>query len=141
MSRIASHLTPGTRLPPLTYRVDQSLIDLYAQLSGDHNPLHTDPAFANTTHFGRTIAHGMMTLAFLSEAIESWAGSAWSNGGSIDVTFLTPVYPGEDVAILGMIETITESGIVSCAIECSASGRKVVACTARWPRNPERAGK
>ena len=125
--------TPGTTLPPHTHHVDQPLIALYAEISGDHNPLHTDPAFAAGTHFGRTIAHGMMTLAFLSAALESWAGPAWPNGGTIDVTFLSPVYPGEDVIVSGTVMAGEEPDIVTCAVQCMAADRKIVAGTARWP--------
>ena len=122
----------GRVLPQRGYHVDQALIDLYAEISGDRNPLHTDPDFAATTHFGRTIAHGMMTLAFISEAIESWAGPGWAEGGAIDVTFLSPVYPGEDVVISGTIGEGDGTDVVSCSIGCVASGRTILAGTARW---------
>lgn len=119
-------------LPQRVHHVDQPLIDLYAEISGDRNPLHTDPEFAATTPFGRTIAHGMMTLAFISAAIESWAGSGWAEGGAIDVTFLSPVYPGEDVVISGTIGEADGADVVSCSIGCEASGRTILAGTARW---------
>jgi 3-hydroxybutyryl-CoA dehydratase len=126
-------LTPGLALPPRTHHVDQPLIAFYAEISGDHNPLHTDPTFAAGTRFGRTIAHGMMTLAFLSAALEAWAGPAWSNGGTIDVTFLSPVYPGEDVVVGGTVVASEEPDKVACSVECKAAGRRIVAGTARWP--------
>ena len=122
----------GRVLPQRVHHVDQALINLYAQISGDRNPLHTDPGFAATTPFGRTIAHGMMTLAFISEAIESWAGSGWAEGGAIDVTFLSPVYPGENVVISGTIGGADGTDAVSCTIGCEASGRTILAGTARW---------
>lgn len=126
-------LLPGMQLPVRTHKVDQQLVDLYARVSGDHNPLHTNPEFAATTHFGRTIAHGMMTLAFLSQALEIWAGAAWSNGGAIDVTFLSPVYPGDEVTVSATVVEPDAPGTFACAVEVTVGDRKIVAGTARWP--------
>ncbi len=44
-------------------------IQLFAELSGDVNPLHLDPAYAATTAFGERIAHGMLTGAVVSAAL------------------------------------------------------------------------
>lgn len=44
-------------------------IQLFAAVSGDHNPVHLDPEYAATTQFGECIAHGMLTGAFISAAI------------------------------------------------------------------------
>lgn len=38
----------------------QADIDRFAELSGDDNPIHVDPAFSARTSFGRTVAHGML---------------------------------------------------------------------------------
>ena len=130
---MAADLAPGTRLPPRLHHVDQRLIDSYAQVSGDHNPLHTDPEFAAKTHFGRTIAHGMMTLAFLSQALETWAGPAWTSGGAIDVTFLSPVYPGDQVTVSATVGEPEAPGTAICAVEVAVADRKIVVGTARWP--------
>lgn len=113
------------------YHVDQALVDAYAKVSGDHNPLHTDPAFAATTHFGRTIAHGMMTLAFVSESLELWCGAAWANGGAIEAAFLSPVYPGDDVEV-SATETTVEAPARVCAIECRVGERTILSATVRW---------
>ncbi len=47
--------------------IDQHMIDAFAQVSGDHQWIHTDPERAKTeSRFGRTIAHGFLTLSLLS---------------------------------------------------------------------------
>ncbi|CAJ0810551.1 MaoC/PaaZ C-terminal domain-containing protein [Ralstonia flaminis] len=38
----------------------------FAALSHDDNPIHCDPAFARTTHFGATVAHGMFLFSLMS---------------------------------------------------------------------------
>lgn len=47
-------------MPPSSVRVLTQLdFNRFAALSHDDNPIHCDPAFAKTTHFGATVAHGM----------------------------------------------------------------------------------
>jgi 3-hydroxybutyryl-CoA dehydratase len=122
----------GNRLPPRTYVVDQAIVNRYADVSGDHNPLHTDQDFAATTMFGRTIAHGMMTLCFLSDAMEVWAGESWSDAGELDVSFLAPVYPGDTVTVSLEVTGVQEGKLI-CEVECAVGDRKVVAGQASVP--------
>ncbi|MCY0855581.1 MaoC/PaaZ C-terminal domain-containing protein [Cupriavidus sp. D39] len=43
----------------------QEDFDRFASISRDDNPIHCDPAFASTTHFGATVAHGMFLFSLL----------------------------------------------------------------------------
>jgi 3-hydroxybutyryl-CoA dehydratase len=117
----------GDRLPERVHAVDQALTDRYAEVSGDRNPLHTSPEFAATTHYGRTIAHGMMTLAFLSDAMAAWAGPAWLHGGEVEVTFLAPVFPGDMVTVTAEVVGAEADGTRICRIACLSGGRTVMA--------------
>lgn len=47
--------------------VDQHAIDTFAEVTGDHQSIHTDPEAAAKTPFGGTIAHGFLTLSLLSQ--------------------------------------------------------------------------
>src|SRR5947208_15027974 len=66
----------GDVLPSVTKTITQAKINRYAEASGDHNPLHLDPAFAATTLFGGTIAHGRLVLAYVSEMSVAAVGAA-----------------------------------------------------------------
>lgn len=125
-------LDTGQSLPSRSYSVDQTAIDLYAHVSGDNNPLHTDPDFAAETPFGRRIAHGMMTLCFLSDAMEAWAGDAWRESGALDVAFLAPVYPGDTVTVT-LQAAGHDCGIGRYAIDCATGERTVLAGEVRLP--------
>ncbi len=47
--------------------VDQAMIDAFANVTGDRQWIHTDPERAKTeSRYGRTIAHGFLTLSLLS---------------------------------------------------------------------------
>lgn len=123
------NLSVGDCLPELSQAVDQHMIDAYADASGDVNPLHIDPEFAKTTFFGRTIAHGLLTLAFVSRVLSLWNWQGWAYGGELDVAFLGPVYPGDEVRVTGEIEAIeeTENGVYArCKLTCYCEERAVV---------------
>jgi acyl dehydratase len=46
--------------------VDQARIDAFAEATGDHQWIHTDPARAAQGPFGGTVAHGFLTLSLVS---------------------------------------------------------------------------
>ena len=75
--------------------VTQLMINHYADAAEDHNPLHVDPDFAKTTRFGGTIAHGMLSVAFIQELMVRTFGRDWLENGVIEVSFMAPVRPGE----------------------------------------------
>ncbi|CAN5234919.1 MaoC family dehydratase [soil metagenome] len=129
-SPLLSNAAKEEVLPTRRHRVNQDLISRYAIVSGDHNPLHTDPAFAATTLFGRTIAHGMMTLAFVSGAMSVWAGPAWDTSGTMDVTFLAPVFPDDVVSIVGVVSA-SDHGERACSIKCTVGDRVVAVVETR----------
>ena len=48
-------------LPARTsWRLAQEDFDLFAEISGDNNPIHVDEGFSKSTRFGATVAHGML---------------------------------------------------------------------------------
>jgi acyl dehydratase len=51
--------------------VDQKRIDQFAEATGDHQWIHVDPVRAATGPFGKTIAHGFLTLSLMPEMFAS----------------------------------------------------------------------
>lgn len=81
----------------LATRTDQAL--LY-RLSGDHNPLHSDPAFADAAGFDRPILHGLCTYGFTGRAlIGALCDGDATRLVSMDGRFSSPVYPGETLTV------------------------------------------
>ena len=64
--------------------VTQEMINHYADAAEDHNPLHIDPEFAKTTRYGGTIAHGMLSVAFIQELMIHTFGRDWLTSGVIE---------------------------------------------------------
>lgn len=119
----------GDQLPEILQAVDQNMIDAYADASGDVNPLHIDPEFAKTTFFGRTIAHGLLTLAFVSRVLSKWNWQGWAYGGELDVAFMGPVYPGDEVRVCGEIDLLEQrdDGVYArCKLVCYCGEKAVV---------------
>jgi 3-hydroxybutyryl-CoA dehydratase len=75
----------------------------YAQASGDFNPLHLDANFAATTQFGGIVAHGMLTLAFISEMMATAFGRAWLENGRLQVKFKGAAYLGDRLETWGRV--------------------------------------
>jgi acyl dehydratase len=93
--------TPPERDPDhaLTYetRRDQAL--LY-RLSGDTNPLHSDPSFAKMGGFDRPILHGLCTYGYTGRALlHALCGSDPARFVSMDARFSTPVMPGDALTV------------------------------------------
>ena len=88
-------------LPELSRRITQAQLADYSGVSGDHNPLHLDPEFAAGTQFGGIIAHGMLTLAFVSEMLASSLGGHWLSSGTLRARFKGAAYPGDFVETWG----------------------------------------
>ena len=99
----------GDALPGFDRHVTQERVNDYARAAGDFNPIHLDAGFAATTQFGRRIAHGMLTLAFVAEMMARAFPDTWHAGGRLKVRFKAPVFPGETVTTFGEITNITES--------------------------------
>ncbi len=101
---------PGDRLESIGRTITQSQVEAYADAAGDHNPIHLDAEFAAKTPFGRRIAHGMLTLAMVSEMLTSAYPDNWAFGGQLKVRFRAPVFPGETVHVSGEVTKVVETG-------------------------------
>ncbi len=70
-------------------------IELFAEVSTDHNPVHMDDAYAQDTIFQGRIAHGMLTAGLISAVI----GEQLPGHGTVylgqTLKFMAPVRPGD----------------------------------------------
>jgi acyl dehydratase len=115
----------GDELPPLAKTITREKIGRYADASGDHNPLHTDPEFAATTQFRGTVAHGMLVLAYLSEMLTAAFAERWIARGRMKARFRAPARPGDTVTATGRV-TRVDDGTVRCDAECRNQAGEVL---------------
>ena len=109
-----------------TTRPEQALV---YRLSGDRNPLHSDPSFAALAGFDRPILHGLCTYGFTGRALlHSLCGSDPAKFRSIEGRFSSPVFPGEELTV-----DIWVTGDGQAVYRTRAEGDRVVidsgACT------------
>ena len=79
--------------------VTEREVELFAAVSGDHNPVHLDPEYAATTQFGECIAHGMLTGAFVSAAIAMELPGPGTIYLGQNLQFRAPVLLGDTVTV------------------------------------------
>jgi len=73
---------------------------LVYRLSGDRNPLHSDPSFAAMGGFDRPILHGLCSYGFTGRGLlSSLCGDDASRFTHIEGRFASPVIPGEELTI------------------------------------------
>ena len=92
----------------ITKTIEQADIDAFAQVTGDHNPVHVDEEFAKTTRFGRRIAHGMLTASLISAVLANKLPGEGSVYLGQTLQFVAPVFPGDEITARVTVKEIRE---------------------------------
>jgi acyl dehydratase len=79
----------------------QADFDRFAELSGDHNPIHVDPEFAAHSRFRRTVAHGVLLMTVLRGLVGQLAPGARMSAQT--VMFPAPTFADESMAFCAEI--------------------------------------
>ena len=122
-------------LPLVVKTISQEQLNRYAQASGDRNPLHLDAEFAATTQFGGIIAHGMLTLAFISEMMLQAFGKQWLESGALKVRFKGAAFVGDEVETWGTVDKKDYQGhhqlvVCSVGVRNRNNGQEIISGTA-----------
>lgn len=97
----------GDAMTTLSRTVTQEQINAYAEASGDPNPIHTNEEFARMVGLPGTIAHGMLNMGILAEAVARWAGGN-DRVASISCRFSKPLLPGDTITCKGTVIAVDE---------------------------------
>lgn len=81
----------------ITKTIGEADIVAFAEVTGDHNPVHLDESFAQKTRFGRRIAHGMLTASLISAVLANKLPGQGSVYLGQTLQFVAPVFPGDEV--------------------------------------------
>ena len=98
----------------------------YAGASGDFNPLHHDETFAKMIGLNSVIAHGMLIMAIVGEAITAWIENKYLRKLSVRFSSMTEPVNWNDVENTKKRATITVSGKVVKKYE--ENGEKRIQC-------------
>jgi acyl dehydratase len=122
-------------------RIDQARIDQFAEATEDRQFIHVDPAAAEQTPFGATIAHGFLTLSLLSrmgaEAMLVPEGLKMAVNYGLDrVRFLAPVRSGARVRGRFTLDSVEEKApgqwLMRHTVTVEIEGEDKPALTAQW---------
>lgn len=107
--------------------VTSEVVEQFAEVSGDDNPVHLDEAFAQGTMFKGRIAHGMLSASFISKVL----GTICPGQGAIyleqSLKFQRPVRIGDSVtATVTVLAYDCESGRMQLVTVCTNQHGKEV---------------
>ena len=111
----------------LSNTVTEDVINAFADVSGDRNPVHLDEAYAATTMFKGRIAHGMLSAAYISAVF----GMKLPGPGAIYISqtlaFKAPVKIGDTVVTtVKLVELIPEKKRARFETVCTVGGKPVL---------------
>src|SRR3990172_12375211 len=123
----------------ITKTITENEINLFAKAIGDFNPVHLDEAFAQKTQFKGRIAHGALSLGFISAIL----GNILPGHGAIylsqEVKFLAPVRIGDTItAKVEVMEIIPEKNRVKFRTTCTNQEDKIVVDGTAWAMPPRK---
>lgn len=92
----------------MTKTITDEDIQVFANLTGDQNPVHLDDEYASGTRFGRRIAHGMLSASLISALLANNLPGRGTVYLSQSLQFVAPVYPGDTVTARVTVTKIRE---------------------------------
>ena len=110
-------MTEPPAVAPVTRLVDQARVDRYARAARDPNPIHRQTPEAAASQFGQPVAHGMLILALVAEAMAGSFGERWASGGSLKVRFRAPALPPVTVTARAELKSAAE-GVATYDVAC-----------------------
>ena len=119
--------------------ITEEVINDFAKVTGDFNPLHLDQGYAEKTVFKGRIAHGLLSVGLLSSIL----GNILPGYGTIylshDIKFLAPVRIGDTItAKVEVLELIHEKNRAEFRTTCTNQDGKIVVDGIAWAMPPRK---
>jgi len=119
--------------------VDDKLVRGFADVTGDHNPIHVDDDFAKKTKFGQRIAHGGILFGIISKVLAMEMPGPGTVYLSQVINFRAPVFINDTVTLEATItELLPKNGAKISTVIKKQTGEVVVdgEATVKLPLRP-----
>ena len=110
----------------LSHTVTARDIELFGEATGDFNPVHFDEAYARKTVFRGRVAHGALSIGFISAVVGMKLPGPGTIFVSATINFKGPVRIGETVVTTCTVVEVGERRKVVLDCHCSVDGKVVV---------------
>lgn len=109
-----------------TMDITAEKIDAFADIIGDHNPIHVDEEFAKTTMFGQRIAHGALSASLISAILGNDLPGPGAVFVELNLRFRRPAFIGDEVIGRAEVKEINpKTGRVLMKCTCSVNGKQI----------------
>lgn len=107
--------------------VTEADVQAFAEVSGDHNPVHLDAAYAANTPFGERIAHGMLSAGYISALIASELPGPGAIYLGQTLSFRRPVKLGDEVTTRLEVMSLDDAKArATLKTTCAVGGKAVI---------------
>jgi 3-hydroxybutyryl-CoA dehydratase len=119
--------------------VTETVINDFAKATGDFNPIHLDQTYAEKTYFKGRIAHGVLSIGYISSVLGNFLPGPGGILLSQEAKFLAPVRIGDIVtAKVEVIELTPEKNRVKFKTTCTNQKGEVVVDGTAWSLCPQK---
>jgi len=115
----------GDSIPELKVTPDAGLTKRYAEASGDPNPIHTDPEFANNVGLPGVILHGLWSMAQVARANTAAAGGGPTKLKRLAVQFRGMGFPEQEITVSGTVKSEAAGRVVIDTV-AEQSGNQII---------------
>lgn len=89
--------------------ITESMVNNFANVSGDFSPIHIDEEYAKTTSFGKRVVHGMLLASFLSRVDGMYLPGKHALYFSQNLEFHNPCFINDKIKISSIVIDKSES--------------------------------
>ena len=89
--------------------ITESMVNNFANISGDFSPIHVDEEYAKSTSFGKRVAHGMLLASFLSRVDGMYLPGKHALYFSQNLEFHNPCFINDKIKISSIVVDKSES--------------------------------
>jgi 3-hydroxybutyryl-CoA dehydratase len=106
--------------------ITAEMIDTFADITGDHNPIHVNEAAAKAAGFDGRIAHGALSASFISAVLGNDLPGPGAVFVELNLRFRKPAFIGDEIIAVAEVAEINErTGRVKMKCYCEVDGVKI----------------